>query len=160
MLKLVVASSHLKTLITHGGKPKLLILVSSTALVILVLRNSSARVLARLTVLLPPSTKTIPAIRTYREDIIKQVQNAGFVETLTGRKRYLPQINDGNYQTREFAKRAAMNAPIQGSAADLIKLAMIKIDELLSNGNYKSKLILQVHDELIFSLDSRKRISG
>ncbi len=93
-----------------------------------------------------------PAIRTYRENIIKQVQNDGFVETLTGRKRYLPQINDGNYQTREFAKRAAMNAPIQGSAADLIKLAMIKIDALLSSGNYQTKLILQVHDELIFSL--------
>lgn len=95
-----------------------------------------------------------PAIRTYRENIIKQVQNTSFVETLTGRKRYLPQINDTNYQTREFAKRAAMNAPIQGSAADLIKLAMIKIDHLLSSGNYKTKLILQVHDELIFSLDA------
>ncbi len=94
-----------------------------------------------------------PEIKRYRETIINDVQTNGFVTTLTGRKRYLPQINDANYQTREFAKRAAMNAPIQGSAADLIKLAMIKVDAFLTNGNYKTKLILQVHDELIFALD-------
>ena len=93
-----------------------------------------------------------PEIRTYRENIISDVQTNGFVTTLTGRKRYLPQINDPNYQTREFAKRAAMNAPIQGSAADLIKLAMIKVDEYLEIGHYKTKLLLQVHDELIFAL--------
>lgn len=96
--------------------------------------------------------ETYPEIKTYRENIIKDVQTNGFVTTLTGRKRYLPQINDANYQTREFAKRAAMNAPIQGSAADLIKLAMIKVDAYLEEGQYKTKLLLQVHDELIFAL--------
>lgn len=94
-----------------------------------------------------------PEVWTYRQNIIKKLQNEGYVTTLTGRKRYIPQINDPNYQTREFAKRAAMNAPIQGSAADLIKLAMIKVDAFLSENNYKTKLISQVHDELIFALD-------
>jgi len=61
-------------------------------------------------------------------------------KTLTGRKRYIPQINDPNYQTREFAKRAAMNAPLQGSAADLIKMAMIKVDEFLTKNKCKTKL--------------------
>ena len=93
-----------------------------------------------------------PEIWTFRQKIIETVQDKGYVTTITGRKRYLPQINDPNYQTREFAKRAAMNAPIQGSAADLIKLAMIKVDEFLTLNHYQTKLILQVHDELIFAL--------
>lgn len=97
-----------------------------------------------------------PEIWTYRQEVINELQNKGYVTTLTGRKRYIPQINDPNYQTREFAKRAAMNAPIQGSAADLIKLAMIKVDEYLTINNYKTTLILQVHDELIFALDDNE----
>lgn len=97
-----------------------------------------------------------PEIWAYRQKIINDVQNDGFVKTITGRKRFIPQINDPNYQTREFAKRAAMNAPIQGSAADLIKLAMIKVDEYLVKNNYKTRLILQVHDELIFALDDKE----
>lgn len=64
----------------------------------------------------------------------------------------IPEINDKNYMTREFGKRAAMNAPIQGSAADLIKLAMIKVDRLMKEHHLKSKMILQVHDELIFDV--------
>lgn len=98
-----------------------------------------------------------PEIWTYRQNIINELQNKGYVTTLTGRKRYIPQINDPNYQTREFAKRAAMNAPIQGSAADLIKLAMIKVDAFLSENNYKTKLISQVHDELIFALEESEK---
>ncbi|MFA5486303.1 MAG: DNA polymerase I [Bacilli bacterium] len=98
-----------------------------------------------------------PEIWTYRQNIINELQNEGYVTTLTGRKRYIPQINDPNYQTREFAKRAAMNAPIQGSAADLIKLAMIKVDAFLSENNYKTKLISQVHDELIFALEESEK---
>ncbi len=91
-------------------------------------------------------------IRTYMHDLITQVQNHGYVTTLTGRRRYLREIHDSNYQTREFAKRAAMNAPIQGTAADLIKIAMIKIDQALTNQKISSKLILQIHDELIFKV--------
>lgn len=101
--------------------------------------------------------KAYPEIWSFRQKIISDVQENGYVMTLTGRKRYIPQINDANYQTREFAKRAAMNAPIQGSAADLIKLAMIKVDEYLTTNNYKTKLILQVHDELIFALDEKEQ---
>lgn len=93
-----------------------------------------------------------PEIWTFRQQIIEMVMDKGYVTTITGRKRYLPQINDPNYQTREFAKRAAMNAPIQGSAADLIKLAMIKVDAFLTANRYQTNLILQVHDELIFAL--------
>lgn len=99
---------------------------------------------------------TYPEVWTYRQQIIEELHKKGYVKTLTGRKRYIPQINDPNYQTREFAKRAAMNAPIQGSAADLIKIAMIKVDEYLRTNNYKTKLILQVHDELIFALDANE----
>jgi DNA polymerase-1 len=69
-----------------------------------------------------------------------------------GRKRYLRELNDSNYATREFAKRAAMNAPIQGSAADLIKIAMIKVDKLLEEKKLRSKMVCQIHDELIFKV--------
>lgn len=68
------------------------------------------------------------------------------------RRRYLPEINSSQYQAREFAKRAAMNAPIQGSAADLIKIAMIKVNAVLKERHYKSKLVSQIHDELILKV--------
>ena len=83
----------------------------------------------------------------------------GYVKTMFGRRRYIPEINDKNYMMREFGKRAAMNAPIQGSAADLIKLAMIVIDRRMKQEGVKSKMILQIHDELIFDvLESEKEI--
>ena len=69
-----------------------------------------------------------------------------------GRKRYIREIFDSNYSVREFAKRAAMNAPIQGTAADLIKIAMIDVAKEIKNNNLKSKLVLQIHDELIFKV--------
>ena len=71
---------------------------------------------------------------------------------MLGRRRYLREIHDSNYQVREFAKRAAMNAPIQGTAADLIKLAMISVSKALKEGGYKSKMVLQIHDELIIKV--------
>jgi len=92
-----------------------------------------------------------PEVHTYMQNLIEQVQTNGYVTTLLGRRRYLREIHDSNYQTREFAKRAAMNAPIQGTAADLIKLAMVAIDKALSNQKISAKLILQIHDELVFS---------
>ncbi|HAK05635.1 MAG TPA: DNA polymerase I [Firmicutes bacterium] len=95
---------------------------------------------------------TYPQVRDYMNQLVQDVQNNGFVTTLTGRRRYLREIHDANYQTREFAKRAAMNAPIQGTAADLIKIAMIKIDAQLSQADLNSKLIMQIHDELIFKV--------
>lgn len=96
--------------------------------------------------------KTYPNVVNYRLKIINDLSTLGYVETFTGRRRQIPEINDPNYQRREFAKRAAMNAPLQGSAADIIKLAMIKVAAFLEKGNYQTKLVLQIHDELLFEL--------
>lgn len=93
-----------------------------------------------------------PEVKQYMIDLVDQVQANGFVTTLIGRRRYLREIHDSNYQTREFAKRAAMNAPIQGTAADLIKLAMIKIDAEITKRHLSSRLVLQIHDELVFKV--------
>ena len=83
------------------------------------------------------------------DQVISFCQEHGYTATMLGRRREVPEIHDKNYMTREFGKRAAMNAPIQGSAADLIKLAMIRIDKAISEKGLQSKMILQVHDELI-----------
>ena len=93
-----------------------------------------------------------PEIKTYFDNLIDEGTKNGYVSTLFGRRRYINELNSDNYQTREFGKRAAKNAPIQGSSADLIKMAMIKIDEILTKKEYKSKLVLQIHDELIFKV--------
>lgn len=101
-----------------------------------------------------------PEIRDFFMNIISEAKKNGYVSTLLGRRRYLREINDSNYQTREFAKRAAMNAPIQGTAADLIKVAMIKVDNALKEAGLKSKMVLQIHDELIFKvyLDEKDKV--
>ena len=96
--------------------------------------------------------KSYPKIQQYMNDVIASCEKKGYVTTLSGRRREIPQINDKNHMIKEFGKRAAMNAPIQGSAADLIKIAMIHIDEAMKKANVKSKMILQVHDELIFDV--------
>jgi len=93
-----------------------------------------------------------PGIHKFMEETIAFCKENGYVTTMFGRRRYIPEINDKNYMTREFGKRATMNAPIQGSAADLIKLAMIKVDALITKHNLKSRMILQVHDELVFDV--------
>ena len=86
------------------------------------------------------------------KDFIKICEEKGYVTTLFNRKRYIPEIHDKNYMIREFGKRAAMNAPIQGSSADLIKVAMNNIYKKMKELNCKSKMILQIHDELIFDV--------
>ena len=91
-----------------------------------------------------------PKIHQYMNQLIDFCKENGYVETLFHRRREIPEINDKNFMTREFGKRAAMNAPIQGSAADLIKIAMLKMDKALKDENIKSKMLLQIHDELIF----------
>ncbi|NLP21821.1 MAG: DNA polymerase I [Erysipelotrichaceae bacterium] len=93
-----------------------------------------------------------PRIQEYMNEVIDFCKENGFVTTIFNRRRVIPQINDKNYMVREFGKRAAMNAPIQGSAADIIKQAMINIDKKMKEENLKSKMILQVHDELIFDV--------
>lgn len=99
--------------------------------------------------------KQFPNIQKYMDDTIHFAQEHGYVQTLMGRKRWLRDINSANFTVRAFAERNAINSPIQGSAADMIKLAMIKIHKEFSKHNFKSKMLLQVHDELVF--DAHKK---
>lgn len=96
--------------------------------------------------------ETYPEIKTYMEGIVETCKKQGYVSTVLNRKRFIPTINDKNFVVREQAKRFAMNAPIQGSGADIMKLAMIKVDQAIKAHSFKSKIILQVHDELIFDV--------
>ncbi len=96
--------------------------------------------------------KEFPNIQKYMDDTINFCRENGYVETLMGRKRWLKDIGSANFTVRGFAERNAINSPIQGTAADMIKLAMIKIHAALIAGNFKSKMLLQVHDELVFDV--------
>jgi len=93
-----------------------------------------------------------PAIKDFMELTVAEARESGYVETLSGRRRYFPDLNSGNQNIRGNAERAAINTPIQGTAADMIKLAMIRIDALLREKPYQTKMLLQVHDELVFDL--------
>ena len=93
-----------------------------------------------------------PGVKIYMDESIKRARELGFVRTMFGRKRYLPDINSRNQVVRGNAERNAINAPIQGSAADIIKIAMIRIYDRMKTEKYVSKMILQVHDELIFEV--------
>ena len=95
---------------------------------------------------------SFPEIATFFQNIVNNALKDGYVSTLMGRRRYLRELHDSNYQTREFAKRAAMNAPIQGTAADLIKTAMNKVQAKIKEEGLLSKMVLQIHDELIFKV--------
>lgn len=98
-----------------------------------------------------------PEINDYFRKINEEVNDKEYVSTLLGRKRFLREIHDANYQVREFARRAAMNAPIQGTAADLIKIAMIKVNKALKEQNLESKIICQIHDELLLKVPSNEK---
>jgi DNA polymerase-1 len=91
-----------------------------------------------------------PSIKKYMDEVVNQAREMEYVETIMGRRRYLRDINSRNYTIRGFAERNAINAPIQGSAADMIKVAMINIQKWMEDENLKSKMIMQVHDELVF----------
>lgn len=91
-------------------------------------------------------------VRRYMDEIVKEAKRDGYVKTLLERRRYLPEINASNFNLRSFAERTAMNTPIQGSAADIIKLAMVRMDETMRKHNLKSRMLLQVHDELVFEV--------
>jgi len=93
-----------------------------------------------------------PGIKIYIDETIKFAKENGYVSTLMGRRRYIPDINSRNWNVRGFAERMAINMPIQGTAADIIKLAMIDIHDYLADQNLKSRMLLQVHDELIFEI--------
>lgn len=94
-----------------------------------------------------------PEIKAFMDETIEFCKNNGYVKTMKNRIRYIPDINSKIYMQREFAKRTAMNAPIQGSAADIIKIAMVKIDNELEERGLRSKMLVQVHDELVFEVE-------
>ncbi|MCD6495034.1 DNA polymerase I, partial [Candidatus Bipolaricaulota bacterium] len=91
-----------------------------------------------------------PQARVYMDRMVEEATKQGYAETILGRRRMLPQLSEKNVTARNFAKRNAVNTPIQGSAADLIKLAMLNLDRLIESGTLKAKMLLQIHDELIF----------
>jgi DNA polymerase-1 len=91
-------------------------------------------------------------IREYLKTVVTAAREKGYTETVLGRRRYLPDLNHENRQRREIAERAALNAPIQGSAADIIKIAMLNVSKEISKNQLKSRLLLQVHDELILEV--------
>ncbi len=93
-----------------------------------------------------------PKVKEYIDHSIKACQMDGFVTTILGRRRYIPEINNRNQAIRGFAQRQAVNTPIQGSASDLIKLAMIEIDQAIEKDDFKSQMLIQIHDELVFNL--------
>jgi DNA polymerase-1 len=96
--------------------------------------------------------KEFIGITKYMEDTINFARENGYVQTLMGRKRWLKDINSANFTVRGFAERNAINSPIQGTAADMIKMAMVKVQNAIKKEKLRSKMILQVHDELVFDV--------
>ncbi|RUQ22696.1 DNA polymerase I [Kocuria sp. HSID16901] len=96
--------------------------------------------------------KRFGAVRTYLREVVEQARRDGYTETMLGRRRYLPDLQSDNRQLREMAERAALNAPIQGSAADIIKKAMLGVERRLNEGNMRTRMLLQIHDELILEV--------
>ena len=96
--------------------------------------------------------ETYPEVKTYMDEVVEVCKKQGYVSTLLNRKRYIPTINDKNFMVRQQAQRYAMNTPIQGTGADILKPAMIEVDKALKVHHLKSQMILQVHDELIFDV--------
>ena len=93
-----------------------------------------------------------PGVKVYMDQTRELAHEQGFVETIFGRRLYLPEINSRNAQRRQYAERTAINAPMQGTAADIIKLAMIAVDEWLASVDLDALMIMQVHDELVFEV--------
>jgi DNA polymerase-1 len=93
-----------------------------------------------------------PSVKDYMESAVRQARESGFVETVFGRRLYLPDIDAKHYQRRQYAKRSAINAPMQGTAADIIKKAMIELQDQLKDSSKEAKIIMQVHDELVLEV--------
>src|SRR5207244_5157511 len=96
-------------------------------------------------------------VRAWLDRTVAEARERGYVETLFGRRRYVPELKDRNFNIRAFGERTATNSPLQGSAADLIKLAMIRIASALRERGLAARMILQVHDELVFELPEREQ---
>jgi DNA polymerase I len=101
-------------------------------------------------------------VRDYLENVVASARQTGYTETILGRRRYLPALTSDNRQRRETAERMALNAPIQGSAADIVKIGMLRVDEALATARLDSRLLLQVHDELVLEVapGERERVEG
>lgn len=93
-----------------------------------------------------------PRVREYLDETIAEAHKTGYAETMFGRRRPIPELRSGNYNLRSFGERTAMNHPMQGTAADLMKLAMIEVDRRVRDGGFESRMVLQVHDELVFEV--------
>jgi DNA polymerase-1 len=96
--------------------------------------------------------ETFGGVRDYLTGVVDEARKTGFTETILGRRRYLPDLTSDNRQRREMAERMALNAPIQGSAADIIKVAMLKVQAALQESSLRSRMLLQVHDELVLEV--------
>ena len=96
--------------------------------------------------------ETFGGVRDYLGGIVDEARRSGFTETILGRRRYLPDLTSDNRQRREMAERMALNAPIQGSAADVIKVAMLRVERAIKEAGLTSRMLLQVHDELVFEV--------
>jgi DNA polymerase-1 len=101
--------------------------------------------------------QTFGGIRDYLSGVVDEARRSGFTETIKGRRRYLPDLTSDNRQRREMAERMALNAPIQGSAADIIKIAMLNVDRAIAAAGLASRMLLQVHDELVFEVAAGER---
>ena len=93
--------------------------------------------------------RTYPKVKEFLDKLVEDAKRDGYITTMFGRRRPIPELSSSNFMQRSFGERVAMNSPIQGTAADIMKIAMIKVWEALKEANLKSKLILQVHDELV-----------
>jgi DNA polymerase-1 len=91
-------------------------------------------------------------IRDYLHEVVERARVDGYTQTLWGRRRYLPDLNSDNRQRREMAERMALNAPVQGSAADLVKVAMLEVNRSLHDAGLRTRMLLQVHDELVLEV--------
>ena len=98
-----------------------------------------------------------PGIKNFMDNIIEKAKEDGYVETLFNRRRYIPELNSKNYMVRQFGKRVAMNTPIQGTAADIMKIAMIDVNKEIKKRNLKSKIVLQVHDEMMIEAEKAEK---
>lgn len=95
---------------------------------------------------------SFPEVKNFMKSIVQDAKRDGYVKTLLNRRRYIPDIHSRNFNARSFAERTAMNSPIQGSAADIIKLAMVKYEQSEAAQKFNAELLLQIHDELIFDI--------
>jgi DNA polymerase-1 len=100
-----------------------------------------------------------PGVKEYIATTKKQARESGYVQTILGRRRALPEINSASRPVREAAERMAINMPVQGTSADIIKVAMINLDRELERCRLKSKMLLQVHDELVFEVPQAERVT-